>query len=253
VRHVRMLGLCLVAVFAFSAVAAGSALAKSPPEFLTCVKAAKIGKKYTGGYNDKGCTVVNGTHEGKYELEPVAEEGVKLTGKSKKTVIATRNQDGKTEIIECKKDRMEGEFHRGFIRGVMTFEGCEANKSKTEVCTSEEAPPGTIEDPFKFILGYLNAEETKFGALTETLVATGFECGGKSEYIEPEGRLIGAVENTTKGVNFIFKTPGGKQEYTSLFSGGKEEKYNLFTEPGKVETTVESQEELSTKGISVRA
>jgi hypothetical protein len=63
VRHVRMLGLCLVAVFAVVAVAASSASA-SGPEWGHCVAQKK------GKYSDSNCTtldVVKGKNKGSHE------------------------------------------------------------------------------------------------------------------------------------------------------------------------------------------
>ena len=62
-RHVRMLGLCVIAAFALGAVAAASASA-SLPEFGTCREAV------FGKYKDAGCTepvADRYTNEGKYE------------------------------------------------------------------------------------------------------------------------------------------------------------------------------------------
>jgi hypothetical protein len=54
---------------ALMAVAFGASSAWAEPSTY-CVKATKVltpKKHFTGGFNDKGCTSVNGTHEGKFE------------------------------------------------------------------------------------------------------------------------------------------------------------------------------------------
>ncbi len=65
-KSMRILGLCLAAVFALSAIAVSSAAA-AQPEYKTCGKATKIVKTYTGKYTDKNCSEVNAKSEGKYE------------------------------------------------------------------------------------------------------------------------------------------------------------------------------------------
>ncbi|HTY97929.1 MAG TPA: hypothetical protein VMB91_12865, partial [Solirubrobacteraceae bacterium] len=67
-KRINVLGLCLVAVFALSAVIASAAFAVDP-EFQICGKAAKNGKVYTGKYSDKACSAAEPKGEGKYERE----------------------------------------------------------------------------------------------------------------------------------------------------------------------------------------
>jgi hypothetical protein len=77
VRHVRMLGLCLVAVFAFAAVAASSAMAEGP-EWGRClnIEPAKGKEIKKGNYEDPNCQKVAtkiskgkevASHKGHYE------------------------------------------------------------------------------------------------------------------------------------------------------------------------------------------
>jgi hypothetical protein len=63
----QRMGLASVVLAVACLTMAGSAWAEAST---LCVKATKVTtpkKHYTGGWNDKGCTSVNGTHEGKYE------------------------------------------------------------------------------------------------------------------------------------------------------------------------------------------
>jgi hypothetical protein len=63
----RTMVLAGLAALMLTALGAQSAWAEAAT---TCVKATKVTtpkKHFTGGWNDKGCTSVNGTHEGKYE------------------------------------------------------------------------------------------------------------------------------------------------------------------------------------------
>ena len=78
-KRIKIVGLCLIALFAFSAVAAASAFAEGRPEYKLCAKVAKVEGKYNGSYSDKGCTTE--ATGGKYEREEVA-ENTAFTGRS---------------------------------------------------------------------------------------------------------------------------------------------------------------------------
>ena len=65
-RSIRTTALALVAVFALAAAAAASASA-AEPTYMTCAKASKVGKAYTGKYSDKLCSTESATSTGKYE------------------------------------------------------------------------------------------------------------------------------------------------------------------------------------------
>jgi hypothetical protein len=60
-RAIVLGGLAALVMVAFGA---ASAWAEASTH---CVKATKVGKKFTGGWNNTNCTAVNATHEGKYE------------------------------------------------------------------------------------------------------------------------------------------------------------------------------------------
>jgi hypothetical protein len=64
---------CLVLLaLVLAAASAGSADAsQQQPEYGMCSKAAKVGRTFTGGFNDKACTQPNADGEGKYRLAPV--------------------------------------------------------------------------------------------------------------------------------------------------------------------------------------
>jgi hypothetical protein len=244
VRNVRMLGLCLVAVFAMSAVAAASASA-AEPEYLSCVKAAKVGKTYTGGYNNKTCTEVNAKSEGKYATKPVA-SGTTFTSKSKGATFTVEGT-----IVKCKKDTDSGTFFGGgAIVEEITFSDCGVNGNKKEPCESAGAGAGTIKtNRLSDFLVYINAEETELGV---HLIGSGgwaeFSCGAKSFALH--GTLIGTIENTAKGDTVVFKVSGGHQEHTAYWEEGFEEPgIHLRTEPSEAEATLETTDEQSSKGI----
>jgi hypothetical protein len=129
-KRIRMMGLALVAVFAFSAMVASAAQAG---EYGTCVKTVKVNKKYTGNYTDANCTVVNAKHEGEYEWAPTP------VGSHIKTTDTSTTATLKSALgsVVCKKSKSTGE-----ITGpktdteIVTFETCETSKKK---CTSVQA------------------------------------------------------------------------------------------------------------------
>lgn len=171
-KHLRILGLALVVVCACSAAAAATASASSfAPEFAKCVKAEKVGKKYTGKFGNKSCT--EGATEGKYELASAV--GTEFTGKSKTTTLHAEGVAGKAEVIVCKKDSVKGTVvSSNRLKGAVTFEDC-ANEKK-EKCGSE----GKIESSggYSMFLEHLNEAETEDAAFSEAPM-TAFSCGSE--------------------------------------------------------------------------
>lgn len=236
-KHVRMLGLCLVAVFAMGAVATASAMAKGRPEFKKCGKAAKVGKVYTGQYSDKGCTIA--AEHGKYQREAVA-EGTAFTSKTKAVTI---NVKGKA--VKCKKGTDKGSVLDQFDAAVtLTLSSCTVNGNKAEPCGTA----GTITtDPLNAGLYFLNEEETQTGVAlsgTEGVFAE-FKCG--AETIAIEGALLGTVKNTTKGQTDTFAISGGKQAVQEVWFGGGPIETHLTS--GESEVTVEATDEQGPKGV----
>src|SRR5581483_8695831 len=66
----------------FATTATATAAVSGPPKYLSCNKAAKVGKTYTGAYANKTCSEEAPGHEGKYELGAPT----KLPAKVKDTV-----------------------------------------------------------------------------------------------------------------------------------------------------------------------
>jgi hypothetical protein len=277
-RSIKVLGLCLVAVFAFSAVAAASAFAEEAPQFAKCVKAGteevewketvggkeKTEKKKvdTGAYSNKECSVPNtgntyrskGAHpeakgEGKYEAEALKERGagVSFAVKSKETKITTHGVAGHSQAIVCKDDKWAGEIYNhngaGKLQGVFTFEKC---KSGTEKCGN--VGPETIE--YKS-----GPSESLWGATGETeprLLSVGgptFKCG--AEEVQIGETLVGALADTSKGLVVSWAVKAGTQEDQTFFTEGEEYTgVHWSSTPGEVETTV-AGEEGGIKGVYV--
>jgi len=224
-RRIRIVGLCLVAVFALSAVVATAAQAEFPekfPAFAKCVKAKVKGK---GRFNDKNCQVPNmgGKASGGFELESAA--GTALTSKTTASTLVTPG----IGIVKCKAGTDTGEI-TGEQSGTdtVTFTSCEVFGKK---CTSEGQKEGTIKTfVLDTTLGFINKEKGEVGV---SLTGTGpgglsaeFNCGGKF-LVKTGGSVIGQV---TKDVNVsstssteIFKEVEGVQSPLS-FEGGPEQR-----------------------------
>jgi len=238
-KHVRMLGLCLVAVFAMSAVVSANAWAEGRPEYKKCGKAAKVDKKYTGQYSDKECNV--SAENGKYQREEVAEN----TAYTSKTKAVTINVKGKA--VKCKKGVDKGSIVSQFESTLtITLSGCAVNGNKAEPCGTA----GTITtDPLATGLYFVNEAETEAGIAvfgSEGVFAE-FKCGETSVVIE--GILVGAEKNTKKGETLTFATSGGKQAIQDAWFFETPIEAHLTS--GESEVTVEGVDETGPKGIGV--
>jgi hypothetical protein len=116
-KRINVLGLCLVAVFALSAVIASAAFA-TDPEYQICGKAAKNGKAYTGKYSDKACSVAEPKGEGKYEREEEA--------KAKKKAFKGKNEgEPHNNIVNVFGEKKGGPTEPAVIEGTTT---CKSEK-----------------------------------------------------------------------------------------------------------------------------
>jgi hypothetical protein len=204
-KRMKLVGLSLIAVFAFTALAAGSASAASP-EFKVCAKAAV---KEGGTFNDKLCTVASkgGAKEGKYELAGIE--------KAKKTALKGGNGvsilkvyipgTGVVGTTQCAKAKDTGELTGAkTTKTVAKFEKC---TSSGKVCTSPgAAKAGTIET--FGLKGELFA--TAQSATGVAVQITGEGAGGKSAEFNCEGEeisTVGAVSaEATGNIGVISKT-----------------------------------------------
>lgn len=242
----KKVGLVVAVVLALGALVATTASAHQLT-YTTCVKAAKVGKTYTGKYNDKECKTVNAKSEGKYESQPVA-EGTPFTGKNKAVVITA---SGKT--VTCKKGTETGEYVAEKVAAEeFTFSGCSTGKK--EACQSPSAGAGVIKSSAtKTKLVYLDPAETEVGIFViPAQPMFEYSCGATT--IEIEGRLIGSFENTKKGPKLTFATSGGKQQHQFFYAEESEEEafgpFTLYTEPGEAEATISVVVENGPKGVS---
>jgi hypothetical protein len=214
VRHLRMVGVCLIAVFAIAAVAATSASAL--PEWGKCV--AKAGGKYTNSNcttKGKGGTFeylkasqvsAKRVAEGKSANIPfsgknVGSGGVLRTGGlicetetqvfyEQQTRQHCIEQGGKPTYsgeegisVECEAENNTGEAEgKNKVANIhVTFTGCTVFGSAP--CSSAGAAEGEIKvNPLKGALGYLNKSTKEVGVMLEPAVKKAhfadFNCGG---------------------------------------------------------------------------
>jgi hypothetical protein len=244
VRHVRMLGLCLVAVLAFAAYAVSSASAL--PEWGKCVA------KASGKYEDSNCTTKAKGKTGKHEYEWLKASQVgaerEVKGKSKNVPftgessggggVLTANEreclnEGLEEAyrvtrqacaakagdeeymtgegikVECAKENAVGEASGkdGIANVHVKFTGCVLFGHIT--CTGEGKAPGEIEtDALKGSLGYISKSAKEVGVLLEPAKKHGhfaeFSCSKSLP-------IVVGVGNSKEGAEYVqgAKYPSG--------------------------------------------
>ena len=209
--RIRMIGLCLVAVFAMSAVVAASASA-ALPEYKACGKAAKnLAKKYTGVYTDKACSIAATPTEitegktNKYEL--VGTEKFKKLAFKGKGIVPAVNQ-----IVNPITSKVEGatectkEADTGTITGpkeqelTVNYQKC---KALGKVCESPGAGAGKINtNVLVTTLVYLNAGHTEVGTLVKPKsgsIITEYNCEGQK--VVATGAVIGQNSGNVNVIN----------------------------------------------------
>ena len=227
-RRIRIVGLCLLAVFALSAAVAASAQASV--SFGRCEKAPKIAKKVHGGWKDSTCFLSPaspeeqglGGKENKYEWKPGPAPSNHYLGKGKTVKFAF----GAVEI-ECKSSTgtgaLRGGVGPGTIESQFKFTGCNQpkfkNLTKNNKCNTHGKEQGVIETekligalsegpgPEKLpIITYEGKEKGGGVEGSPTLPFMKFECG-QTEYTvsgEVGGNAIEVTNKMSKknGVNF---------------------------------------------------
>lgn len=231
-RYARVIGACMIAAFALAAVAAASASAAEPALY-ECAKAAKSGKKYTGGYNNKTCSEANATHEGKYELKEGIGKGKAFKGKGGTANLEIQSVGG----VSCTSSSDTGKFTGPKTGGniVVVFEGCELLHHP---CTNTSKSGEIKTNPLKGEVGYIEGGKAAHEVGVELSAESGpyeaeFRCA-EGEF-RVSGGVIGLVTSPknvfTKEAGFLFQQSAGVQKYKKL-EGGPE--VNLWTETSSI-------------------
>lgn len=232
-RHLKVMGLCLAAVFALGAVAVADASAELPAVF-ECATAAKVGGKYTGKYTEKKCAKEATTKEveegkkNKYEWREWDKEPSKaktFKGKGGSADLAVQG----SVTVTCAKSSDSGKFTGPKTAGdvVAIFSGCEVAGIKCE----NTSKAGEIKtNPLDGEVGYIEGAGTGHPVVGADLKPESspyfaeFECK-ESPFplrLRTGGSVIGEVTpvNTlTKEATFHFREAGGKQ-IPEEFEGG---------------------------------
>jgi hypothetical protein len=247
-KHLRTLGMALVAALALAAVAASAASA-SQPEYLKCAKAAKVEGKYTGGFNNKLCTEVNGTGEGKYATSALTTP-LAYTGKSKTTTLYYSKPGGPIvwELI-CKKSVEGAEISEATSEeGLITLESCslanEITKAKAVKCA------GTMAVPFAGLLREQTVPASPHAGITYAFFMPAYSCAGVS--IETTTALpfvTGEVSPSAKGEfgSFTVNKTTGAQNIEQWVEEGKPTTWA----PLEAEVTAEAKSESLRVGIEM--
>lgn len=229
-RRIGMVMLTLAAALAAVAIATAAAWA-APPRYMTCAKAAKSGKTYTGGYANKTCSEASAGHEGKYELATPTFPA-KVKGTIGKVDIYLYNPLSKKleGHFECTSGKESGEL-TGSSEGTLTvsYSLCRATGQLSGPCESPGQKAGVVlSEPLTSRLVWLNEAETEPGVrvtATSGGEITKVDCAGGAETAELTGAMLASVTPTTEAakaqtISFTADATTGEPEFVGQWEGG---------------------------------
>jgi hypothetical protein len=225
-KRIRIMGLCLVAMFAISAAMASASSAASP-EFKTCVKATEKTPEKTykdGEFSDKNCG--KALPGGKYKLAAYnqGKNKLKLTGKGGKGLNIQYIPESETIIgdTECSSEAI-----KGLVTGPKTaefttlYKGCKTNEGKN--CNSAGNGKGQISTTLltATLLSQPGSKDgvgiaiaPKSGSVLSEYNCEGLEIVAKGGVI---GEVVGGTKEAAKETEYIFaKGPGVFQKFGFL-------------------------------------
>jgi hypothetical protein len=199
-KRIRIIGACLIASVALSAVASGTASAE-PPEIGRCVPAESVqeGKKtvYSGMYASPHCTRVKPAHDGKYEWLPGPGANNKFFGEGEDPVLETVSG----AKVSCGSLVAKGEYTGPKTEKLtISFEICEDAAKRP--CQTTPAHEGEITGlaTLEGTLAYVNAAKHRAGwdlkpEGSSKLLFT-YYCGKFPEVVHTvEGSVIGEAKS----------------------------------------------------------
>ena len=245
-RHIRVLGLCLVAAFALS-VAATSVASASEPALYECVPAGKITIKYkkgkheytrevyTGEYKESLCKKAAKDKYRKYTSEPGPEGmymkqelNIAYKGHASK-FVSVGSPPGTLEVphvstIVCAHTYDEGEFTGPKTAGniIAKFTGC---KASNQPCQNGATTGEITTNLLKGEVGYISKSAKTVGVDIKAQsgeVLAEFQCGLPPAAIlrlRTTGSLIGKatpVDAWSETATINFEQVGGKQDIKEL-------------------------------------
>jgi hypothetical protein len=241
-KRTKILGLCLVAVFAMSALVAASASAGTPPEFKVCGKATKVGKLYVGKYTEKTCAKeASGAEikEGKknkyerleYKLAKKLGFKAKNKGNPHNNIVNPLDEPGKIEgTTECTKEAVVGTVTGPKTETWKTiYTHCEAEKAP---CNTKGAKTGEIKtEELEATLVFLNKAKTEPGLRVKGKGKEGelaqYECDSGGLDVNVYGEVLAKVKGNTNTAN--------KKTTTEVKEGPLAMQSNLFLEESNTE------------------
>jgi hypothetical protein len=245
-KRIGVVGLCLAAVFAMSAIVVSSASAAAP-EYGRCLKAEKIGKVYNGGYTNSSCTTASESKTGKYEWFPGVIKN-KMTTSGGKGILETV---GHLEVV-CATETSVGEFSgtKEVKNTVVTFKGCEVAGTK---CSTTGAGDGElVTKPLEGIIGFENkaAKKTAFDLYPAGKTGLFIEFACSSLTVAVQGSVIVPIssDKMLTSLKLKYKEIKGKQQ-VEHFEGGPPDilessfKGGPFEQAGQTITTTLTTEE----------
>jgi hypothetical protein len=208
-KRMRILGLALVAVFAFAAVMASGASAVKPT-WKVCAKTEKNPetKKYTHQYNDKLCSEKNEAGEGKYELENGIGKAKPFKGKGG-VAILHNVIPGKGDItVECQQFKDTGEVvaPSGVVNVKSEFKKCKSLGFPCKTVGPGEKTEVITTNALAGELGWMDKAHTVAGESLTSQAEPGsgylaeFECEGVAKV-----RVHGAVIGETSPAHAVTK------------------------------------------------
>jgi hypothetical protein len=246
-RHLKFVGLAVVAALALTALAATSAFATAP-EFGRCL--AKTG----GKFSDAGCTKPVSTG-GKFEWTPGPGPKPKFHSKIKETTSATLETTGGTKIT-CKQEEGPGEFKNAkeVAKVEPTFREC---LGFGQPCSSTGAASGEIKtSPLGGVVGVEKLGTTQ--ATNKLAVELHSESGNIAEFacagvpVVVKGSVLHPVSTNKMLITATEKFAATKGEQKpDKFVGGPADEHILesnnnggpFEEAGQTITAINTGEE----------
>jgi hypothetical protein len=234
-KRIRIVGLCLVAVFALSAIVAGGASAASP-EYKTCIKATEKTPEKTykdGEFSDKAC----GTPSpgGKYKLGAwnAGKKKFAQKGKGGKGANIQYNPETNSPIgdTECASEKITGEVTGPKESRIQTeYKGCKTNEGKN--CTSGAKKGVIVTKELSAVLVPIGSSEGDGIAISPKTgsVLAEYECEGIS--IVATGGVIGEIVGAGKAANkeptFVFQHGPGLYQQWGYVGENEAETFTSF-------------------------
>ena len=263
-KRLRTFGVCLIAMFATSAVATTSALAftEEPPEIGRCLK-------LTGGrFKDSACkTAAKVTSEKKYEWYPAFGpngKGEEKTIESSKRFYTAESKEGtaikletvKGEGVTCKKQTSDGEYtgpktNRAYN---IVFTGCESAGLPCISTNPKATHLGEI--LVKELLGVIGIEKVGLTAGADKIanlftpasgeIFTEFECSGLKLVVK--GEVMAPIKGNAmiKTQTVKFTATKGKQKPEKFASDPTGTKRVLYAKNSKLEEFFQAGQNLTT-------